>query len=109
MLFRSVEGAGALVALGAVADGYCAGLGFFAADYQHVGDFLELSVADFGLHFFVALVEFDANARGKQFLHHFAGVCVLTFGDGQDCDLHWSEMRARLSIASAKSLKVNRT
>src|ERR1700721_3938227 len=61
-----VQGAGALVAFGAVADGYCASFGFFAADYQHVGDFLQLRVADFGLHFFVALVEFNSNAGGKQ-------------------------------------------
>src|ERR1700722_7250791 len=92
-----VEGAGALVAFGAVADGYCAGFGFFAADYEHVGDFLQLGVADFSLHFFVALVEFDANARGKQFLHHFCGVSVLAFRDGQDCHLHWSEPRRKRS------------
>ena len=60
-----VEGAGALVALGAVADGYCAGLDFLAADYQHVGDFLQLRVADFCLHFFITVVEFDANTGGE--------------------------------------------
>ena len=69
----------------------------FAADYQHVRDFLKLRVADFRLHFFVAVVEFHANTGRKQFLHYFRRVCVLAFCDGQDGDLHRSEPRGKRS------------
>src|SRR6266581_6413817 len=48
------ERLGAEVALGTVADGGRAGFGFLGADDQHVGNFLELRVADFRGQLFVA-------------------------------------------------------
>src|SRR6266852_4524751 len=55
------EGLGAQVALAAVADGDGASFGFLGADDQHVGNFLELRVADFGGQLFVAVVEMHAE------------------------------------------------
>src|SRR6266568_3417511 len=55
------EGLGAEVALAAMADGDGASFGFLGANHQHVGNLLELRVADFRRQLFVAVVEMDAQ------------------------------------------------
>ena len=56
------EGDGALVALGAGADADGVGLGFLVAEDEDVRCFLIGEVADFAVHFFVAVVDFNAEA-----------------------------------------------
>src|SRR5260370_29126570 len=60
------EGLGTEVALGAVADGDGASFGFLGANHQHVGNLLELRVADFRRQLFVAVVEMDAQLVALQ-------------------------------------------
>src|SRR5688500_15552958 len=50
------------VAFLGVANADALGGGFFFADDEHVGDFLELGVADFGADFFGGVVEGSADA-----------------------------------------------
>src|SRR5262249_21517076 len=56
------EGFRAEVAFAAVAEADGAGFRFFGADDEHVGNFLELGVADFGGQLFVAVIEMDTDA-----------------------------------------------
>src|SRR5260370_17489644 len=53
------ERPGAEVALGAMADGDGAGFGFLGTDHEHVGNLLQLCVADFGGGLFFAGAEMD--------------------------------------------------
>ncbi len=85
------EGLGALVAFAAMADGDGAGFGFFCADDEHVGNFLELGVADFGRELFVAVVEMDANVVALESFGDVLGVVGDFFADGADLDLHRRE------------------
>src|SRR5690348_261918 len=57
-----IERARTQVAFSAMPHRHSAGVGFFSAEDQHVGNFLELRVADFGLQFFVAIVQVNAEA-----------------------------------------------
>ncbi len=59
-----VEGDAAFVALAAGADADGLGGGFLVADDQDEGNFLQAELADFGVHLFVAGVEFYAEAGG---------------------------------------------
>src|SRR5579863_3343224 len=68
-----------------------AGFGFFCADDEHVGNFLELGVADFGRELFVAVVEMDANVVALQSFGGVLGVVGDFFADGADLDLDRSE------------------
>lgn len=79
-----LEGYGALVAFAADAEGDGASLGLAVADDEHVGDFSELGVADFGVHAFVAVVDFDAEAVGAEGRGDFVGVGLVAVGDGDD-------------------------
>src|SRR5712691_8240276 len=60
------EGPGAEVALGAMADGDGASFGFFGADHEHVGNLLQLCIADFRGQLFVAVVEMNAKIVALQ-------------------------------------------
>src|SRR6266581_8743714 len=60
------EGLGAEVALAAMADGDGASFGFFGADNEHVGNFLELRIADFRRQLFVTIVQMDAEVVALQ-------------------------------------------
>ena len=82
---------GAEVAFAAVADARSAGFGFFRPDDEHVGNFLELRVANLCGQLFVAVVEMHADAV---ILEHFVNVLRVVdyfFADGTDFDLHWCE------------------
>src|SRR5271156_203279 len=86
-----VERARAQVAFRAVANGDGAGFGFLAADDQHVGNFFELGVANFGLQLFVAVVQMRTEARSFQFLRHLLRVVDEFSAYGQHGSLHWSQ------------------
>src|SRR5260370_13594229 len=60
------EGLGAEVAFAAMADGDGASFGFLGANHQHVGNFLELRVADFCRQLFVTIVKMDAQIVALQ-------------------------------------------
>src|SRR6266581_9283036 len=60
------EGLGAEVALAAMADGDGASFGFLCANHQHVGNLLELRVADFCRQLFVTIVKMDAEVVALQ-------------------------------------------
>src|SRR6266478_5373748 len=85
------EGLGAEVAFAAMADGDGAGFGFLGADDQHVGNFLELRVADFGGQLFVAVIEVDANIVALQSFGDVLGVIGDFFADRADFHLHRRE------------------
>ena len=67
-----------------VADADAGGGGFFFADDEHVGDALELGVADFGSDFFGAVVQADAQAGGFELGVGFGGEGFALFTDGQN-------------------------
>ena len=67
------------------------GFGFLAANDEHVGNFLHLRVANFGLQLFVAVVEMRAEARGAQFAGDFLGVLGEFFAERQHFRLHGRE------------------
>src|ERR1700689_1408802 len=77
-----VEWARAQVALRAVAHGDGTGLGFLAADDQHVGNLFELGVADFRLQLFVAVVQMRAEAGSFQFLRNLLRIVDEFSADG---------------------------
>src|SRR6266851_3985405 len=85
------EGFGAEVALAAMANGDGAGFGFLCANHQHVGNFLELRVADFRRQLFVAVVEMDAQLVALQSFGDVLGVVGDFFADRADLHLHGRE------------------
>ena len=85
------EWLGAEVAFAAMADGDGAGFGFFSTDDEHVRNFLELGVADFGRELFVAVVEMDADIVALESFGDVLGVVSDFFADGADLDLHGCE------------------
>src|SRR5260370_3692038 len=74
-----------------MADGDGAGFGFLWTDHEHVGNFLELRVADFCGQFFVAVVEMHAEIVALQSLSDVFGIVAHFFADWADFHLHWSE------------------
>ena len=74
-----------------MAHGDGAGFGFFGADDEHVGNFLELGVANFRGEFFVTVVEMDAGVVALQSVRDVLGVVDHFFADRTDFDLHRSE------------------
>ena len=85
------EGFGAEVSFATVADAYAAGFGFLGTDDEHVGNFLELRVADFGGQLFVAVVEMDADAVVFQCFVDVPGVVHHFFADRADFHLYGRE------------------
>src|SRR5882724_7365456 len=88
---------GAEVAFAAVAKAGSAGFGLFGADHEHVGNFLELRVANFCRELFVAVVEMHADAV---ILEHFVNVLRVVdhlFADGTDFDLYWRQPERKCS------------
>src|SRR5260370_916740 len=85
------EGLGADVALAAMTDGNGAGFGFLGADHEHIGNFLELRVADFCGQLFVAIVEMDAEVVALQSFGDMFGVIDDFFADRTNFDLHGRE------------------
>ena len=81
----------AFVAFAAGADGDGLGGGFLVAEDEDEGDFLEGELADFGVHLFVAGVEFDAEASGFELGFDFVGVGEVLFADGDEADLDGGE------------------
>src|ERR1700722_1413286 len=79
-----LDGARAKVALRAVAHADRAGFRFSSAYDEHVGDFFDLGVADFGLQLFVTVVEMDADACILQLLRDFLRVLLEFSAEGQD-------------------------
>ena len=69
------------VAFGTLADGERAVLGLFRADYEHVGDFLELRVADFFAELFIARVYLDADARFAELRGGLVGALDVVLRD----------------------------
>ena len=80
-----------MVSFGAGTDAYGLGLCFFVAHDEDVGGFLVGEVADFGIHLFVAVVDFDAHAGGFEFGFDLCGVCVVAFADGDEAYLDGGE------------------
>jgi len=78
---------GSLIAFGAGANAYCLGFGFFVAHDQDVGGFLVGEVADFGIHFLVAIVDFDSQSGGFEFCFDLGGVCMVALADGDEANL----------------------
>ena len=91
------EGLGAEVAFAAMADGDGACFGFFGADNEHVGDFLELGVADFRGELFVAIVEMDAKVVALEIFGDALGVVGDFLADGADLDLNGREPERKRS------------
>src|SRR5260370_35886316 len=60
------EGLGTEVALAAMADGDGASFGFLGANHQHVGNLLELRVADFLPQVVVAILKLDRSVVGRE-------------------------------------------
>src|SRR5713101_1233641 len=89
------EGLGTEVALGAVADGDGASFGFLGANHQHVGNFLELRVADFCRQLFVAIVKMDTEVVALQSLGDVIGVVGDFFAERADLDLHGREPKRK--------------
>ncbi len=85
------KGDGALVALAAGADGDCAGFGLFVAHDEDIGGFLVGEVADFGVHLFVAGIDFNAESGGIELGLDRARVVVMPLGDGDEADLDGCE------------------
>ena len=61
------------------------------ADYEHVGDFLELRVADFFAELFVARVYLDADARFAELRGGLVGALDVVLRDWEDARLHGGE------------------
>lgn len=93
-----LEGNGALVAFSADAEGDGTRLGLTVADDEHVGDFSELGVADLGVHSFVAVVDFDAEAVGTEGRGDLVGVWLVAVGDGDDDRLCWCEPEGEVAF-----------
>src|SRR6266436_4150074 len=89
------EGLGAEVALAAVADGDGASFGFLCANHQHVGNLLELRVADFRRQLFVAVVEVHTEVVALQSFGDVPGVIGDFFADRADLDLHGREPKRK--------------
>src|SRR6266702_1462155 len=89
------EGLGAEVALGAVADGDGASFGFFGTDDEHVGNFLELRIADFRRQLFVTIVKMDAQIVALQSFGDVLGVVGDFFADRADLHLHGREPKRK--------------
>src|SRR6266566_4412237 len=89
------EGLWAEVALAAVADGDGAGFGFFGADNEHVGNLLELRVADFCRQLFVTIVKMDAEVVALQSFRDVLGIIGHFFADRADLHLHGSEPKRK--------------
>lgn len=81
------ERLGTEVALAAMADRNGAGFSLFCADDEHVGNFLELGVADFCLELFVAVVEMDAKVVAFESFGDVLGVIGNFFANGANLDL----------------------
>src|SRR5579863_3328133 len=91
-------------------DGAC--FRFLAADDEHIGNFLELRVADFCLQLFVAVVEMRAEARVFQLLGHLPRILDGFFAQRQDARLHRSEprwKRARVLLDQHAEKSLDRT
>ena len=71
-----------------MADRDLARLGFALAHDQHVGNLLQLRLADLESDLLATLVDLGAQAGGSQRRGDFAGVRVLIVGDRQDGGLH---------------------
>src|SRR5277367_1628049 len=69
-----LHGTRAEIALGAMPHADRARLGFSSSEDEHVGDFLQLGVANFRLQLLVAVVEMDAEAGVLQLLGDFIRV-----------------------------------
>src|SRR5882762_840052 len=82
------QGPRAEVALALVADRDRSRLGLLGADDEHVGNLLELRVADLGLQLLVAVVEVRAEARGAQFAGNVSRVNGEFFAERQNFRLH---------------------
>jgi len=65
--------------------------GFFVAHDEDVGGLEVGEVADFAVHLFVAVVEFDAEAGGLEFGLDLTGVVVMALADGDEADLDGGE------------------
>ena len=77
------------------------GIGFAAADDQHVRHFLHLRLADLEVHLLVAVIDSDPHARGLELLRNFMRVRRLLIGDRQNGRLHRREphrKRARIVL-----------
>src|SRR6266571_1261423 len=85
------EGLGAEVALAAMADGDGASFVFFGTDDEHVGNFLELRIADFRRQLFVTIVKMDAQIVALQSFGDVLGVVGDFFADRADLHLHGRE------------------
>ena len=85
------ERLGALIAFAAMADGNSAGFRFFRTDHEHVGNFLELRVANFGGQLFVAVVEVSANAVAFESVGDMFGVVGDFFADWTNLRLNGRE------------------
>src|ERR1700687_2003809 len=75
-------------AFAAMGDRDGAGFRFFAADYQHVWDFLHLGVADFRRELFVAVVEMHAHVVTFEGFGDVLGVVDHFFANRANFDLH---------------------
>ena len=64
-----------------------AGLDFFGADGEQVGDFFEFGAAHFGADFFVGVVHGGADVFFAQPGADFVGVGGVGVGDGEDAGL----------------------
>ena len=63
--------------------GYSPPLDLILADYQHIGYFLKLGLADFEPQAFIAVIQIHPDVLPSQALMHASGILLLLIGDGQ--------------------------
>jgi hypothetical protein len=68
----------------AQAHGYGSVADLLIPHYQHIGHFLELCLADFGIHTFLAVVDFDAEPAVEQACNYATPILQMPIGDGND-------------------------
>src|SRR5216683_5818778 len=91
------EGTRAKIALALVAHRDGTSFSFLAADDQHVGNLLELSVANFRLQLFVAIIEMRAEAGVLQSSGNFFRVFREFFAERQHFRLHGRQPHGKRS------------
>src|SRR5271166_3340902 len=106
---KLIDALSSLIGVLTVPDRHGAIFGFAVAQHEHVGNLLQLCVADFEIDLLAAVVELGANAGVLESIEDFRGVFDVAVGDWQNDGLHRSEPnreRARVALDqdSEKSL-----
>ncbi len=101
-----------LIGVLAIAHRNAAFLRLAIAHHQHVGDLLQLRFADLEVHFFFAIVQFDAQTGGLQLIDNLLRVLGLAIGNRHHHRLHRRQphrKRARVVLDQNAEEALDRT